>query len=178
MEEQIQSTESAQGNTEILMATQVLRAAYTQLSGAFPETILQAERHRLKGAGTKRYGFIDRIMDYSGEYPQFVTAAFSRTRLTQAMRNIEQFRDAQIAAEMMLQLINDQLLMAGETAFNEALLYYDSVKALAKRNVPGAPELYEQLKPLFTRTRNPEIADDTQGGNPPTIDSEDKEING
>jgi len=120
----------------------------------FPEHLTPAERRRLMGAGTKRYGFIDRTMDYAEEYPQFAPGYYSQADLVQNKTDIEQLRDLQIIAEQITRLISGALLICGNRAYNLALMYYGSVRELSNRNVPGALEIYQKLKQAYLRSRS------------------------
>ena len=113
-----------------------------------------AARKRMSGAGTRRYGFIDRTMDYAMEFPQFVPSAFDIAALRKAKVHIEVLRDIQILSEQINKLISDGLLVNGNAAYDQALIYYNSVRELSKRNVPGAKELYEHLNSIFKRKRS------------------------
>ena len=112
-----------------------------------------AERKRLRGAGTRIYGFIDRTMDYAMEYPEYVPSAFDIAALRRAKVNIEVLRDIQILSEQINKLVADGLLVNGNAAYNQALIYYNSVRELSKRNIPGATELYEHLNSIFKPKR-------------------------
>jgi hypothetical protein len=142
-----------------------LNDALVNLQNVYPDPLTPADRKRLMGAGTKRYGFIDRAMDYAEEYPQFApTGGFSIADLLQAKTDIEQLRDLQILADQVSRLISDGLLIAGDRANSLALIYYSSVRGLAKRNVPGAIELFQKLKQAFMRSKS--------GNNEPTEEEE------
>jgi hypothetical protein len=134
-----------------------LETAIYDTQTLFGDIVLStAEKRRLNGPGVRRYGFIDKTMDYSGEFSQFAPLSFDRARLVKAKENIEYLRDAQILVDRLGRLLSDVLLVNGEAALNEALLYYTSVREQAKRNVPGANELYDRLKLLFMKRKSPE----------------------
>jgi len=65
-------------------------------------------------------------------------------------------RDLQILAEQISRNIADSLLINGQEAYNQALIYYNSVRELSRRNVPGARELYENLNSIFKPRRSPD----------------------
>jgi hypothetical protein len=92
-------------------------------------------------------------MDYAGEFPQFVPPMFSLAELNKAKVNIEVLRDIQVFSDQISRLVADGLLIYGNQAFNQTLMYYNSVRELSRRNVPGARELFERLNLLFRRGR-------------------------
>jgi hypothetical protein len=126
-----------------------LQTALGQLTALIKPPLTPAQRRRLLGAGVRRYGLIDKTMDYADEFPQFVPPTFSLATLRNAKHNIEALRDIQILSEQINRLVADGLLIYGNQAFDQTLMYYNSVRELSRRNVPGARELFEQLNLLF-----------------------------
>ena len=133
-----------------------LEAALNELRWILPNELSTAERRRLNGAGTRRYGFIDKVMDYAEEFPQFAPSMFDIREFLANKHEIEQFREAQILSEMIDRAIRDSLLLRGETLYGKSLMYYNSLRELAKRNVPGARELFDHLRSMFARRRRPD----------------------
>jgi len=140
------STEFDDVFTELQLVLQILKALITP-------PLTTSQRRRMSGAGTRRYGFIDRTMDYAMEFPQFVPAAFNIKTLQKAKVHIEVLRDLQILSEQINKLISDGLLINGNIAYDQSLIYYNSVRELSKRNIPGAIELYEHLNSIFKPKR-------------------------
>jgi hypothetical protein len=114
------------------------------------------ERKRMLGAGVRRYGQIDKSMDYAVEFPQFVPPTFSLSALQTSKVNIEALRDMEVLVDEIKRLVGDGLLTEGNTAWGWTLMYYNSVREQARRNVSGAVELFNKLKLLFMRRRQPD----------------------
>jgi hypothetical protein len=138
----IPSTEFDDVFTELQSALNILQALITP-------PLLPSQRRRLQGAGVRRYGLIDKTMDYAQEFKQFVPPTFSLPTLMKAKVHIEVLRDIQILSEQINRLVADGLLIYGNTAFDQTLMYYNSVREQARRNVPGARELFDKLNLLF-----------------------------
>ena len=114
------------------------------------------DRRRKMGSGIRRYGFIDKTSDLSALNPQFAPAMFSSVELKKMVRELEAVRNFLNASQQLTRVVNDCLLLLGDQSFSMALLYYNSVKELARRNVAGAEAVYRALEPFFKRPRRPD----------------------
>ena len=131
-------------------ALSALQNALMQLRTDIPRSPLtHSERRSLQGAGVRRYGLIDKTMDYAEEFSSFAPAAFSLTDLVASKHSIEALRDIQVVATEINRIVSDGLLIYGNEAWDQTLLFYTSVREQARRNVPGARELFERLNLLF-----------------------------
>jgi hypothetical protein len=54
-----------------------------------------------------------------------------------------------IAARQLSDNIDDTVLVAGSEAYQAALVFYNAVKAAAAQDIPGAKEVYSDLKNRF-----------------------------
>jgi len=143
---------SAKVDTDLFPDTYLaLRTAMNFLLQIIPENLVPAMRRRLQGAGVRRYGLIDKTLDYAEKNIHYVPVTFDLVALKEAKRKIEELRDLQVVNEQIGRLIADGLLVYGNEAWNQTLLFYTSVREQARRNVFGAKELYDQLSPLFRK---------------------------
>ena len=115
-----------------------------------------AERRRLLGSGVRRYGFIDKVSDLAGVNSAFIPPFMSLTELKKLIRQIEMLRDISSLLQQMLRITTDNLLVTGDDAFRIALMYYNSVRDLSRRQVAGADALFRILQLFFRRRRNVE----------------------
>jgi hypothetical protein len=113
----------------------------------------EAERRRLRGSGVRRYGFIDKTRDLAVDNPQFLPPYLDMDNFYTSIRQIEGLRDVAATLEQTLRIVNDNLLLAGDDAFRQALMYYNAVREAARRRVPGAQELFRVLELFFRRGR-------------------------
>jgi len=56
--------------------------------------------------------------------------------------------------EQLLQNAEDTMLLAGSETYIAALSFYNSVRDAAKRDVPGAKAVYDDLKVRFPNNRS------------------------
>jgi len=113
-----------------------------------------SDRRRKLGSGIRRYGFIDKTSDLADVSPQFSPAYFNNNELKALIRDIELSRNLLNVLQQFSRVVSDSLLLYGDEAFSMALLYYNSVKELARRNVPGAEAVFRALEPFFRRPRH------------------------
>jgi len=123
------------------------------LENAMDFNLSTIERIRKRGSGVKRYGFLDKVSDVSSDNMQFAPQMFSDTALKDILRKIEELRNILLAINQFGRTINDLLLIAGDNAYQLALMYYNSVRELARRRVPGAEQTFRILQQFFRHGR-------------------------
>ena len=88
-------------------------------------------------------------MDFAEEFSNFAPPLFNLPALKNAKHNIEVLRDIQVFSAEVNRLVADGLLIYGNQAWDQTLLHYNAVREEARRNVPGAREMFAQLNLLF-----------------------------
>jgi hypothetical protein len=119
-------------------------------------TLSQAERRRLIGAGVRNYGFIDKAYDIARDNPTFLPPFLSSQEIWQDMHAFEEIRQLVMVLEKFLQLATECMMVRGDRCFRDALRVYDSLKEMSKNNVPGAKPLFESLVSFFRKRRRPD----------------------
>ena len=114
-----------------------------------------ADRRRRIGAGIRNYGFMDKTSDLALANPQFNPASFDGNQLKTIIRKIELCRNLLALLQQFSREVSDDLLTLGNEGFSLSLLYYSSVRELARRNDTGAQAVFNMLRPFFRRP-NPE----------------------
>jgi hypothetical protein len=150
---------SPEDRADIVKPVAGLEPYLTDLTGMFDRllkylnnlSLTNAERFRLLGSGVRRLGFIEKVADTAEELPQYIPPFFDLARLRGLMRDIEILRVIRTTAQSIDRLANDALLVDGNDAFQAALMYYNTVKEAARRNVPGAMEVFKMLELFFRR---------------------------
>jgi hypothetical protein len=115
-------------------------------------TLTDSQRKRKVGAGNKNYGFIDKASDLAeanSEYVQF----FRLSDLKNCIRNVETCRNlAELLMGFWHAVTNTQLIYSDD-AYSMALLFYNNVKAMARRGDPMAKALAATLKTYFKKSK-------------------------
>ena len=139
---------------ELIGTLDALRDRFMDMSSN--RGLTDAERRRLLGSGVRRYGFIDKVSDLAGVNSAFIPPFMDLEELKKLIRQIEDLRDIASILQQMVRINMDNLLVAGDEAFRIALMYYNSVRDLARRQVAGADALFKILQLFFRRRRNTE----------------------
>ena len=117
----------------------------------FPVHLSLQESERKGGfkLGDKTSEFLEKGKFYMDQNPQFTPGFIDKT---------EAFRDANYAMKMMaisrklntiLTEVDDMATISGSEALTAILSYYNSVKDAAKKGVPGAKAIYDDLAKRF-----------------------------
>ena len=107
------------------------------------------ERQTLTKNGTGSFEFVKLSHELAVEYPElfpsFIKTAIFREEFFTAhelfifARKIEQLKNN----------LNDTEMLAGSRALDVAMTFYQTVKIAARRDIPGARTIFEELKPAF-----------------------------
>jgi GrpB-like predicted nucleotidyltransferase (UPF0157 family) len=62
-------------------------------------------------------------------------------------------RTLHISAKQLSDDIDDTAMTAGSEAYQAALVFYNAIKAAAAQDIPGAKEVYADLKARFPRVK-------------------------
>ena len=114
-------------------------------------SLTAAQRRRLQGSGIKRYGFIDKTFDVAETILRFAPGTFNRSVLQRHILNIEQLRNIRNAVLQLLDAVDDYLLTEGDNSYRAALIFYNTVRDLARHGDNGASEIFDILRPFFAR---------------------------
>ena len=114
------------------------------------------DRMRLNGSGVRRYGFIKKTLDVSGEFPQFWPAfGDGWNELNDMVQEIEVLRNLMVWARWVARVSQDLFLITSDSAFRLAGSYYASAHDGARRKNPEAQQVYAILKSFWNRPRKP-----------------------
>jgi len=112
------------------------------------------DRRRLLGSGVRRYGFIEKVFEVSGDFPQFWPPfGEGREELSEYVNEIDVLRNLLIWFRCASRVVQDLLLIAGDNAFRVAGEYYTFANAGARRKNPEAVQVYEMLRLFWKRRR-------------------------
>jgi hypothetical protein len=112
------------------------------------------QRRRKFGAGVRNYGFIEKVSDLAIANPTYATF-FEYNDLRNAIKNIDLCRDIVLAAQGFARMVSNTMLVYSDEAFTMALIFYNTVRQMARRGDPIATQLFNTLQPFFRRRRQP-----------------------
>ncbi|SDE34912.1 hypothetical protein [Pedobacter soli] len=125
----------------------------TNLSEVLIINLTAAERRAMLKLGDKTMGFVEKAFDYALQNPSFIPnfmdleEARKDYALSGVLYQIFQQLNTLITA------VEDSGMAAGSEAYEAALLFYHSVKAASRSNVPGSQAIYDDLRQRFPTTR-------------------------
>lgn len=111
------------------------------------------ERHNMLKMKDKTVAFVTKALGYAEASPQFGPAYLNVGELHADVENVNGLTQIEQPVESLQLQLNDTIMMSGSEAYTAALSYYNSVKEAARRNVPGAKAIYDDLKVRFERTK-------------------------
>jgi hypothetical protein len=107
------------------------------------------ERHDMPKMGDKTLSFVEKALDYARRYPQLCPSYLDIKSFDVDMTDATGLRTVHISAKQLSDSIDDTVMVAGSEAYQAALIFYNAVKAAAAQDIPGAKEVYRDLKARF-----------------------------
>ena len=144
-DESIPSEVLEQVNTKVTEINDLLTPYLTTLTKDQRRTILKM--------GEKALSFVTNSNDLSKEYPELLPSFVTQEEFDIDVTDATQLLPLENNLTALASLINDTAMLAGSEAYNNALLFYNNVKLAAKNNIPGAKEVYDELKTHFPRRK-------------------------
>lgn len=128
-----------------------LTTARTKLA-PYLQALTPDERQGILKMKDKSVAFVSSSLDYAESNPEFAPPYLDVPELKKDVKAVTDLNPIEQQAAQLLSLVDDTIMLAGSEAFTAALTYYNSVKTAAKRNVPGAKPIYDDLKVRFEKT--------------------------
>ncbi|MDR2292847.1 MAG: hypothetical protein LBE11_05160 [Prevotellaceae bacterium] len=111
------------------------------------------ERHSLPKMGDKTLSFVEKAFDYARHYPALCPSYLNIEEFDIDMADATGLRTIHISAQQLSDSIDDTSMAAGSEAYQAALVFYNAVKIAAAQDIPGAKEIYNDLKSRFPSTK-------------------------
>lgn len=116
-------------------------------------TLTPTERAEMAKLGDKTLAFVDKTNAYSQANPLLCPPYFSQAELAIDFADYQSLRPLAVLVEQVLHSIEDTMMVAGSEAYVASLSFYNSTKDAAKRDIPGAKAVYDDLKARFPQKR-------------------------
>ena len=124
-------------------------------------TLTDKQRQALNGSGVRRYGFTDKVRDMMVVRPDLTPPYLSATAYETRLRRLEIIRNINAVLAETQRMTTDIMLLYGDEAFHNALMYYGALREATKRHVTGASTLFHELQAFFRR-RHPAGSEPTE----------------
>jgi hypothetical protein len=106
-------------------------------------------RKRLNGSGSSRWGFIEKVLDLSLDFPQFWPGITDSDALGERVEEIEVLRNLLVWFRKATRMVGDLLLLVGDDAFRIAGGYYAASRDGARRRNPDAVQVFNMLRTFW-----------------------------
>lgn len=107
------------------------------------------ERKSLPKMSDGTLPFVQKALDYAKASSQFVPTYIDVPELQVDVAATESLLAMERPLEQLTQQLSDTVMLSGSEAYVAALAYYNSVKQAAKMKVPGAEQIYNDLRQRF-----------------------------
>jgi hypothetical protein len=142
----------ALSETVLKAITELLNDA-ADLFAEFGVTFTPADRERLLSVGLKNLGFIQTVYVQAQANPTLVPGYVDMAEFKAAMEDMERKRALLTLVEQLGKTVPDSMMADSDSAFHDALDFYNYVKAAARQRVNGAEPVFALLKPYFKHSR-------------------------
>ncbi len=129
----------------IVDATTALEEALDgKTQGLTPE-----ERHDLPKLGDKSLGFDEKCQTYMAAHPTYIPGFVDQTELAKDRKLITDYAPCLAKLAPLVQAMEDTVTQAYSDIYIANLAFYQNVRQAAKRGVPGADAIYQDLQERF-----------------------------
>ncbi|MDR1561558.1 MAG: hypothetical protein LBS54_00530 [Dysgonamonadaceae bacterium] len=135
--------------SEVLAEVQKLIYTANKFLAPYVLPLTPTERRDLPKMGDKTLSFVEKAQDYAHQYPALCPSYLNVKEFDVDMTDATGLRTLHITAKQLSDNVDDTALVAGSEAYQAALVFYNAVKAAAAQNIPGAKEVYTDLKSRF-----------------------------
>lgn len=118
----------------------------------FLVNLTPAERQALPKMGSATQSFVSKSLEIAGNNPQFVPPYVDVPAMQKDYDLAMRLQGIEMQLASLLEKVSDTNLAAGSEAYVTGLTIYNSIKAAAKVNVPGAKALAAELAERFAQT--------------------------
>lgn len=122
---------------------------------AFLINLTPQERQSLPKMGNSTQSFVSKALEIASNNPQFVPPYVDLAAMQKDYDLAVRLQGIEMQLASLCEKVADTNLAAGSEAYVTGLTLYNSIKAAAKVNVPGANALASELAERFVQTSAP-----------------------
>ena len=141
---------------EVIAQAKDLANQLTALLSPYVDALTPEERISILKMGDKTIDFVIKALEYVKTNPQFAPAYLNVEGLNTDVAAVNGLTEIEQPVKSLAMQLDDTIMVAGSEAYTAALTFYNSVKEAAKRNVPGAKAIADDLKVRFERAHKKE----------------------
>ncbi|MDR1606464.1 MAG: hypothetical protein LBS41_05065 [Streptococcaceae bacterium] len=134
---------------DVMYDTQELLDKIDRMMSPYLLTLTAKERQEMTKMGNKSLSFVEKAYDYATKYPHLYPAYLNLADFAIDKADATGLRQIIISVRQLCDDLESTAMLAGSESFQNSLAFYRSSKDAATRNVPGASEVYSDLKERF-----------------------------
>ncbi|WP_066630467.1 hypothetical protein [Labilibacter marinus] len=146
-------------NHEISIPKEILDEALNKLKevndslAPYLSTLTNDERRSLPKMGDKTLSFVTKSYEFSNQHPELRPSFTTQEDFTIDVADATGLLPVTDILSKLISQVEDTAMLSGSEAYNHSLLFYNNAKMAAKNSVPGAKEIYNELKNRFPSRR-------------------------
>jgi hypothetical protein len=138
---------------DVLAQVLDLQTQVKNLLAPYMVALTPDERRGIPKMSDKTVTFVSKTLEYANAYPQFAPAYLNVAGLQIDVKAVDDLTSVEQLVENVALQLNDSIMISGSEAYVAALTFYGSVKEAARRNVPAAKAIYDDLKVRFEQSK-------------------------
>jgi hypothetical protein len=123
--------------------------ALRQLLAPYFTPLTPTQRKTIAKMGDKSRAFVEKALELAQSNPEFVPPFLNMSEFIIDVSDATNLDPLFVAVEQLHIGLDDTQMLAGNEAYHAALIYYNSVKEAATRNIAGAKTIYDVLRVRF-----------------------------
>jgi hypothetical protein len=132
----------------IAQALEKMNEAYIIIR-PYLHTLSNDERETILKMGDKSLALVEKTSELAGTNPEFAPTYFNLEDLNIDLTDALSLRALENRAQQITREISDTMMLAGNEAFTQSLMYYNGVKRAVHDKVAGAQAVYDELKKRY-----------------------------
>jgi hypothetical protein len=121
--------------------------------GPYLLALTPAERQGLSKMGEKSISFVEKAYDFARHNPALVPPYLNMDEFGVDFADAHGLWTLLNTVQQLEENIDDTEMAAGSEAYAAARAFYESVKAAAKQDIPGAKAIYAELRTRFPKNK-------------------------
>jgi hypothetical protein len=131
---------------------QQLQAAVKTIQDILLPQLVQLDpddRREILKMGDKTVAFVNKAYEHATRNPELAPSYLDLGEMKKDLDAIDDLRAVLMPLEQMNLILTDSIMLAGSEAYNDALVFYNSVKAAAKIKIGASEQIYNDLSVRF-----------------------------
>tara|TARA_R110002020_G_scaffold70934_1_gene183740 strand:+ start:219 stop:695 length:477 start_codon:yes stop_codon:yes gene_type:complete len=117
--------------------------------GPYFTSLTKGRAKRLTKMADATLPFVEKAAEFASTDPQFNPPFLEVDEMKKDLDAYKQLKPFMTALEQLLDEFKYTISLTGAEAYDQARIYYNSVKYAAKMGVPGAQAIYDELRKRF-----------------------------